>query len=40
MQQSTAPARRRWTAPRVECLESRPEVSAYAGTGQPWNQPR
>ena len=25
-----------WTKPKTECLESRPEVSAYAGTGQPW----
>ncbi|MET7396874.1 hypothetical protein ABZS66_25665 [Dactylosporangium sp. NPDC005572] len=38
--QSTAtPAtatRRPWTAPRVECLETRPEVSAYSGAGDPW----
>ncbi|MFD0579159.1 hypothetical protein [Dactylosporangium darangshiense] len=35
------PARRAWTAPRVECLETRPEVSAYSGAGDPWfRQPR
>jgi hypothetical protein len=31
--------RRRWTRPRVECLESRPEVTAYSGVGDgggPW----
>jgi hypothetical protein len=25
-----------WTAPVVECLETRPEVTAYAGDGGPW----
>lgn len=29
-------ARRTWSKPSVECLESRAEVSAYAGVGQPW----
>jgi hypothetical protein len=29
-----------WTKPRTECLESRPEVSAYAGAGVPWQRPR
>jgi hypothetical protein len=29
-----------WTAPRTECLESRAEISAYAGVGQPWNKRR
>lgn len=29
-------AKRAWTKPRTECLESRPEVSAYAGDGTPW----
>jgi hypothetical protein len=32
-------ARLPWRKPRVECLESRPEVSAYAGTGEPWARP-
>ncbi len=31
------PVRRRWTRPRVECLETRPEVTAYAGDSGPWN---
>ena len=31
--------RRAWRKPRVECLESRPEISAYAGAGEPWQQP-
>jgi hypothetical protein len=35
MRQKTA-----WRKPRVECLESRPEISAYAGTGEPWQQPK
>ena len=25
-----------WAAPEVECCEIRPEVTAYAGTGEPW----
>jgi hypothetical protein len=29
--------RRAWTKPSTVCLESRAEVSAYAGVGQPWN---
>ncbi len=33
-----APDRRPWTPPRVECLETRPEVSAYSGAGDPWFQ--
>jgi hypothetical protein len=32
--------RQAWRKPRVECLESRPEISAYAGTGEPWHQPK
>lgn len=35
---TTAPDRRPWTSPRVECLEARPEVSAYSGAGDPWLQ--
>ena len=35
---ATAPDRRPWTSPRVECLETRPEVSAYSGAGDPWLQ--
>ncbi|GAA2373331.1 hypothetical protein [Dactylosporangium salmoneum] len=31
-----APARRSWTPPRVECLETRPEITAYSGAGDPW----
>ncbi|GAA2633282.1 hypothetical protein GCM10010399_77140 [Dactylosporangium fulvum] len=39
--EQNVPARRQWTAPRVECLETRPEVSAYSGVGDPWHrQPR
>ena len=34
------PVRKAWTKPRTECLESRAEVSAYAGVGQPWNPSR
>ena len=34
------PARKTWTAPRTECLESRAEISAYAGAGRPWNKTR
>jgi hypothetical protein len=34
------PVRKAWTAPRTECLESRAEISAYAGAGQPWNKRR
>lgn len=34
-------SRRPWTPPKVECLETRPEVSAYSGAGDPWHrQPR
>jgi hypothetical protein len=29
-----------WTKPRTECLESRAEVSAYAGIGEPWRKRR
>jgi hypothetical protein len=29
-----------WTKPKTECLESRAEVSAYAGTGTPWPRTR
>jgi hypothetical protein len=29
-----------WTKPRTECLESRAEISAYAGVGQPWSKQR
>jgi len=35
----TAPprrARRAWTRPAVECLETRPEVTAYSGDTGPW----
>ncbi|GGM26742.1 hypothetical protein GCM10007977_029840 [Dactylosporangium sucinum] len=30
------PARRSWTPPRVECLETRPEITAYSGANDPW----
>jgi hypothetical protein len=29
-----------WSKPKTECLESRAEISAYAGVGQPWNVKR
>jgi hypothetical protein len=32
--------KRTWTKPKTECLESRAEVSAYAGVGQPWRRTR
>ncbi|SNY68647.1 hypothetical protein SAMN05421748_13395 [Paractinoplanes atraurantiacus] len=25
-----------WTKPRTECLESRAEISGYAGVDRPW----
>jgi hypothetical protein len=25
-----------WSAPVVECYETRPEVTAYAGESEPW----
>jgi hypothetical protein len=25
-----------WTPPQVECYETRPEVTAYSGGGDPW----
>ena len=31
------PARRSWIQPRVQSFETRPEVTAYAGTDGPWN---
>lgn len=34
--QPTGPARRSWIPPRVECLETRPEITAYSGTNDPW----
>jgi hypothetical protein len=30
------PARRVWQRPVIECREVRPEVTAYAGAGDPW----
>jgi hypothetical protein len=27
----------RWSTPEVDCYETRPEVTAYAGDGGPWN---
>jgi hypothetical protein len=30
------PVRKSWSAPRVTCLEARPEVSAYSGDSGPW----
>ena len=35
----TQPTKRIWTKPTTECLESRAEVSGYAGVGQPWHRP-
>ena len=34
------PARTAWVHPEVECLETRPEITAYAGGGDPWNNNR
>lgn len=34
------PARQAWVRPEVECLETRPEITAYAGGGDPWNNNR
>jgi hypothetical protein len=31
------PAPAEWTPPIVECCETRPVVTAYAGEGGPWN---
>ncbi|MEV6925235.1 hypothetical protein AB0M46_12125 [Dactylosporangium sp. NPDC051485] len=31
-----APARRSWAPPRIECRETRPEITAYSGAGDPW----
>jgi hypothetical protein len=28
--------RKAWAKPRVECYETRPEVTAYAGDSTPW----
>jgi hypothetical protein len=30
-------ARKTWAKPRVECYETRPEVTAYAGDSGTWN---
>jgi hypothetical protein len=32
----TSRTRKAWAKPRVECYETRPEVTAYAGDGGPW----
>jgi hypothetical protein len=29
-----------WTTPRIECLETRPEVTAYSGDADPWTRKR
>lgn len=34
---SAAPTRRSWVRPEVQSFETRPEVTAYAGTDGPWN---
>ncbi|MEH1127733.1 hypothetical protein [Micromonospora sp. CPCC 206061] len=34
------PVRRAWARPAVQCLDVRPEVTAYAGGGTgPWQRP-
>ena len=33
---SRSASRRAWQAPTIECREVRPEVTAYAGGGDPW----
>jgi hypothetical protein len=30
-------ARKAWAKPRVECYETRPEITAYSGDVNPWN---
>ncbi len=30
---TTQSDRKKWVAPKVECLEARPEITAYAGDG-------
>jgi hypothetical protein len=40
MSKSVKKTKRTWTKPETECLESRAEVSAYAGTGTPWPRTR
>jgi hypothetical protein len=37
---SETKTRKVWRRPRVECLETRPEVTAYAGDSGPWNHSR
>jgi hypothetical protein len=34
-QEIPAPTAPQWVAPQVECFETRPEVTAYAGGGGP-----
>lgn len=34
--QPPAPPAPEWVAPQVECYETRPEVTAYAGGDGPW----
>ncbi|HLL64212.1 MAG TPA: hypothetical protein VK453_00515 [Micromonosporaceae bacterium] len=33
---AATPSRRAWHRPVIECREVRPEVTAYAGAGDPW----
>lgn len=35
-----AAARPAWSRPEVECLETRPEITAYAGDSDSWNNNR
>lgn len=35
-----APVRAAWVRPEVECLETRPEITAYAGTATTWTNSR
>ncbi len=36
VQDQPNPARPEWVTPEVECYDTRPEVTAYAGDGGPW----
>lgn len=31
-----SPTRARWSRPQITCLETRPEITAYAGSGDQW----
>jgi hypothetical protein len=37
MATTTKKVRKTWAKPRVECYETRPEITAYSGDVNPWN---